>query len=320
MRFGWYGWEGERIPLLPAARALAPVITTVPRHTISPNLRVSFVILLGSSLSARARRCCVWVRRDADGAAKGHSRGKQRTSNVLDGLLEHHIQQLIIPLQRPGHYARACECIEEIEGVARQSQVDRSDVPLRVCARVAIVTFSSSRQLDVDALVDELGKIDGRLLVRHRLPQPMLPFDKSSARETPSAGGLFSFHTPSSSSGERHTHTAGMGDDGKGTHDGRRADGAGGPSDEPEMPWEQDFAEMKKIKGAAAYESANKPYQHVQPDQIPTMSEQWKYAARRYSRFQGYAWAGVVGVAALAYASRWMTTSKTTSPKDEPTG
>ena len=34
---------------------------------------------------------------------------------------------------------------------------------------------------------------------------------------------------------------------------------------------------------------------------VPTIGEQWAYAARRYSKYQGYAWSGVVAVAAIAY-------------------
>ena len=42
-------------------------------------------------------------------------------------------------------------------------------------------------------------------------------------------------------------------------------------------------------------------------ESAPTMAQLWAYAHRRYARFQGYAWGGVVIVGAVAWgASRVM--------------
>ena len=73
-------------------------------------------------------------------------------------------------------------------------------------------------------------------------------------------------------------------------------------ADEPEVPWsERDFEEMAKSgTSAAAYERKNKPFSPP-TGRVPTIGEQWAYAARRYSKYQGYAWSGVVAVAAIAY-------------------
>jgi hypothetical protein len=51
------------------------------------------------------------------------------------------------------------------------------------------------------------------------------------------------------------------------------------------------------------YESRNKPYRPVDhaKTRVPTIGEQWAYAARRYSKYQGYAWSGVVAVGGLAF-------------------
>ncbi len=60
----------------------------------------------------------------------------------------------------------------------------------------------------------------------------------------------------------------------------------------------------KKVVTAKEYERANKPFRA--PNQpLPTIAQQWAYAARRYSKYQGYAWSGVVAVAALAYAASY---------------
>jgi len=38
-------------------------------------------------------------------------------------------------------------------------------------------------------------------------------------------------------------------------------------------------------------------------ESAPTMAELWAYAHRRYARFQGYAWGGVVVVGAVAWGA-----------------
>ena len=70
-------------------------------------------------------------------------------------------------------------------------------------------------------------------------------------------------------------------------------------ADEPEVPWsERDFEEMAKSGTSAA--ANHKPFSPP-TGRVPTIGEQWAYAARRYSKYQGYAWSGVVAVAAIAY-------------------
>ena len=106
---------------------------------------------------------------------------------------------------------------------------------------------------------------------------------------------------------------------------------------EPEMFWEKDhFTRMHKQQGSEAMtkigsnegkgmhnnnkKGVPKPYS-APTERIPTIGEQWAYAARRYSKYQGYAWSGVVLVGGLAYLMSLVgTTGEAEPPKGSGSG
>mmetsp|Transcript_12917 Transcript_12917/g.33467 ORF Transcript_12917/g.33467 Transcript_12917/m.33467 type:complete len:100 (-) Transcript_12917:2-301(-) len=65
----------------------------------------------------------------------------------------------------------------------------------------------------------------------------------------------------------------------------------------------------RKVMTAQEYERANKPFR-APTERVPTIGEQWAYAARRYSKYQGYAWSGVALVAGLAFVASYITDEK----------
>ena len=74
-------------------------------------------------------------------------------------------------------------------------------------------------------------------------------------------------------------------------------------TDFPEMATNDDaFHGLKNVLGSAEYERAHKPYAPLpKGESIPSMQKLWAHAMRRYGRYQGYAWAGVIGTGALAF-------------------
>ena len=68
------------------------------------------------------------------------------------------------------------------------------------------------------------------------------------------------------------------------------------------------FSSLRSAESASEYARANRPYAPLpEGESAPTMAQLWAYAHRRYARFQGYAWGGVVIVGAVAWgASRVM--------------
>ena len=90
-----------------------------------------------------------------------------------------------------------------------------------------------------------------------------------------------------------------------------------GDDDDLKIPWtSSDFSEMSKVGGASEYERRHRPY--AKPRTLPpSLAEQWAYAARRYSKYQGYAWTGVVVVAGAAYLGSYLTTSDKKTPTKE---
>mmetsp|Transcript_7084 Transcript_7084/g.8164 ORF Transcript_7084/g.8164 Transcript_7084/m.8164 type:complete len:94 (+) Transcript_7084:93-374(+) len=77
-------------------------------------------------------------------------------------------------------------------------------------------------------------------------------------------------------------------------------------TDFPDNPFKAETLDKAvKLESAAQYAAKQKPYQPLpEGEHIPSMSTLWSYAHRRYGRYQGYAWAGVVavgGVTALTY-------------------
>ena len=77
----------------------------------------------------------------------------------------------------------------------------------------------------------------------------------------------------------------------------------GQKTDFPEMATNEDaFDGLKNVLGSAEYERAHKPYAPLpKGESIPSMQKLWAHAMRRYGRYQGYAWAGVIGTGALAF-------------------
>ena len=77
----------------------------------------------------------------------------------------------------------------------------------------------------------------------------------------------------------------------------------GQKTDFPEMATNDDaFDGLKNVLGSAEYERAHKPYAPLpKGESIPSMQKLWAHAMRRYGRYQGYAWAGVLGTGALAF-------------------
>ena len=77
----------------------------------------------------------------------------------------------------------------------------------------------------------------------------------------------------------------------------------GQKTDFPEMATNEDaFHGLKNVLGSAEYERAHKPYAPLpKGESIPSMQKLWAHAMRRYGRYQGYAWAGVLGTGALAF-------------------
>ena len=77
----------------------------------------------------------------------------------------------------------------------------------------------------------------------------------------------------------------------------------GQKTDFPEMATNEDaFEGLKNVLGSAEYERAHKPYAPLpKGESIPSMQKLWAHAMRRYGRYQGYAWVGVIGTGALAF-------------------
>ena len=62
------------------------------------------------------------------------------------------------------------------------------------------------------------------------------------------------------------------------------------------------FEALHGAKTSAAYERENRPYAPLPKEKsTPTMAQLWAYAHRRYARFQGYAWGGVVIVGGIVW-------------------
>ena len=74
-------------------------------------------------------------------------------------------------------------------------------------------------------------------------------------------------------------------------------------TDFPEMATNEDaFDGLKNVLGSAEYERAHKPYAPLpKGESIPSMQKLWAHAMRRYGRYQGYTWVGVIGTGALAF-------------------
>ena len=82
-----------------------------------------------------------------------------------------------------------------------------------------------------------------------------------------------------------------------------------GKTDFGELPMSNSaFERLRSAESASEYARANRPYAPLpEGESAPTMAQLWAYAQRRYARFQGYAWGGVVIVGAVAWgASRVM--------------
>ena len=82
-----------------------------------------------------------------------------------------------------------------------------------------------------------------------------------------------------------------------------------GKTDFGELPMSNKaFSSLRSAESASEYARANRPYAPLpEGESAPTMAQLWAYAHRRYARFQGYAWGGVVIVGAVAWgASRVM--------------
>jgi len=84
---------------------------------------------------------------------------------------------------------------------------------------------------------------------------------------------------------------------------GDDAAGSSGRTDYPEMAASEDaFERLKAAAGSAQYERAHKPYAPLREgESIPSMQKLWAHAMRRYGRYQGYAWVGVIVTGALAF-------------------
>jgi len=86
-------------------------------------------------------------------------------------------------------------------------------------------------------------------------------------------------------------------------------DGSAAKPDEPEFAFrDKDFDEMAKVGTSSAYERKHKPFA-APTERIPTIGEQWAYASKRYSKYQGYAWSGALCVGLVAYLASSLTAS-----------
>ena len=64
------------------------------------------------------------------------------------------------------------------------------------------------------------------------------------------------------------------------------------------------FESLRSAESASEYARANRPNAPLpEGESVPTMAQLWAYAHRRYARFQGYAWGGVVIVGAAAWGA-----------------
>jgi hypothetical protein len=112
-------------------------------------------------------------------------------------------------------------------------------------------------------------------------------------------------------------------------HEGARHGESGEREREPEqaaaqsmnsgrVPLSQDaFEKVARTQTTAQYAKVHKPFSPLPKGEgVPPMSELWAHAMRRYGRFQGYAWGGVLATGAVAYGLA-MLTKKTPPPKSE---
>jgi len=61
-------------------------------------------------------------------------------------------------------------------------------------------------------------------------------------------------------------------------------------------------AEPGAVMTEAEYARKYKPYRPLpEGETIPSMAELWAYANRKYSRYSGYAWGGVILVGGVAF-------------------
>lgn len=103
---------------------------------------------------------------------------------------------------------------------------------------------------------------------------------------------------------------------------GEDAAGSSGRTDYPEMAASEDaFERLKSAAGSVEVERARKPYAPLREGEtIPSMQKLWAHAMRRYGRYQGYAWVGVIATGALAFGLASATREDTRGEKEGPTG
>ena len=75
------------------------------------------------------------------------------------------------------------------------------------------------------------------------------------------------------------------------------------PTPEFEIPRSPaDYEAVGKLPGYKAVEKLNVPYSAPR-DPLPSMSENWRYAMRRYGSWQGYSLAALSAVGLLVWAA-----------------
>lgn len=99
---------------------------------------------------------------------------------------------------------------------------------------------------------------------------------------------------------------------------GDDAAGSSGRTDHPEMAASEDaFERMKSAAGSAEVERARTPYAPLREGEtMPSMQKLWAHAMRRYGRYQGYAWVGVIATGALAFGLASATREDTRGEKE----
>jgi|MDSW01.2.fsa_nt_gb hypothetical protein len=90
---------------------------------------------------------------------------------------------------------------------------------------------------------------------------------------------------------------------------------ASATTDFPSIPrTSAEFDAVHSAPSSAEVARAKRPFAPLPAgESAPTMAQLWAHAQRRYGRYQGYAWSGVVVVAGVAYGL----SEATKKPKDD---
>ena len=212
--------------------------------------------------------------------------------NDDDGTVPPHVPPTLVSSQRVERLSRVVvRGLWTAQQTARPQPASRGRRTHRVRAlESAERIFGTSRGLAARS-------ITGRGAPRFREPKVDI-----EGRRTPQSQGAPSRFAPMSKSDDTETRPT---PPGRSASEPSSASSPDGKTDFGELPMSNEaFESLRSAVSASEYARANRPYAPLpEGESAPTMAQLWAYAHRRYARFQGYAWGGVVIVGAVAWGA-----------------